>query len=227
MAYLDNTSITVDAILTKKGRERLAEGRQNFQITQFALSDDEVDYTLWDAKHPLGSNYYGAVIENMPLLEAFPDETKVMRSKLVTLPKGSTRVPAITLGGITSVTVPAAGTTTSPLAPGTNNVTGADDTLGYTLVVHDARYTTVNVTPGYTIDGQFAPTIPAFIGDTTQKYSQSYVGKRFDILGNSYDKWVTHSTQLTIIGNESGAQITIDLTRTAFSQDNETSDAGE
>ena len=32
MAYLDNSTITVDAILTKKGRERLAEGRDNFKI---------------------------------------------------------------------------------------------------------------------------------------------------------------------------------------------------
>ena len=46
MGYLDNSSITVDAILTKKGREVLARGRNEFNITQFALSDDEVDYDL-------------------------------------------------------------------------------------------------------------------------------------------------------------------------------------
>ena len=48
MGYLDNTSVTVDAILTKKGREYLASGRGNFEITKFALGDDEVDYTLWN-----------------------------------------------------------------------------------------------------------------------------------------------------------------------------------
>ena len=44
MGYLDNSSITVDAILTKRGRELLARNDGSFQITQFALGDDEVDY---------------------------------------------------------------------------------------------------------------------------------------------------------------------------------------
>ena len=51
MAYLDNTTITVDAILTKKGREKLAAG-QPLNISQFALGDDEIDYELYDAGHP-------------------------------------------------------------------------------------------------------------------------------------------------------------------------------
>ena len=54
MGYLDNSSITVDAILTKKGREMLAKGRDNFIISQFALADDEIDYELWNPAHPLG-----------------------------------------------------------------------------------------------------------------------------------------------------------------------------
>jgi len=81
MGFLDNTSITVDAILTKKGRELLARGQDEFRITKFALADDEIDYNLWDTSHPNGSNYYGAVIENMPLLEAFVDENQLMRYK--------------------------------------------------------------------------------------------------------------------------------------------------
>lgn len=34
MGYLDNTSLTVDAILTKKGRQLLSEGA--LEITKFA-----------------------------------------------------------------------------------------------------------------------------------------------------------------------------------------------
>ena len=68
MGFLDNTSITVDAILTKKGRELLARGQDEFRITKFALADDEIDYNLWDTSHTNGSNDYVAVIENMPLL---------------------------------------------------------------------------------------------------------------------------------------------------------------
>ena len=67
MGYLDNATITVDAILTKKGRELLARGDGSFKITQFALADDEVDYNLFDVTHPNGSDSFGKVIENMPL----------------------------------------------------------------------------------------------------------------------------------------------------------------
>lgn len=96
MGYLDNSTITVDAILTKRGRELLAQGRgttSGFNITRFALADDEVDYDLWNPAHPLGSDYYGAVIENMPITEAVPDETQSMKYKLITLPRGIRRIP--------------------------------------------------------------------------------------------------------------------------------------
>ena len=98
MGFLDNTSITVDAILTKKGRELLARGENAFQITKFALADDEVDYNLWDTAHPNGSSYYGAVIEYMPVLEAFTDDTQVMRYKLITLNKTTTQMPTLNIG---------------------------------------------------------------------------------------------------------------------------------
>ena len=68
MGFLDNTSISVDAILTKVGRRRLSQGA--FNITRFALSDEEIDYKLYDVTHPNGSDSYGVVIENMNLIEA-------------------------------------------------------------------------------------------------------------------------------------------------------------
>lgn len=95
MGYLDNSTITVDAILTKRGREILAMGNNAFQITQFALADDEIDYDLWNPAHPLGSAYYGTVIENMPVTEAVPDETQVMKYKLCTFPRGAYALPYI------------------------------------------------------------------------------------------------------------------------------------
>jgi len=97
MGYLSNTELTVDAILTKKGREKLAAG-QGLNITQFALADDEIDYTLYEPAHPLGSAYYDAAIRSMPVLEANPDETQVMKYKLVTLPKNTTRIPVVEFG---------------------------------------------------------------------------------------------------------------------------------
>ena len=95
MGYLNNSTITIDAILTKKGRELLARGRDEFKITQFALSDDEVDYDLFNTEHPLGTAYYGAAIENMPIIEALADETQMLKYKLVTLPKGTARIPVV------------------------------------------------------------------------------------------------------------------------------------
>lgn len=107
MGYLSNSgTITVDAILTKKGRELLAKGQGSFNITQFALSDDEVDYDLWNPQHGLGSDYFGIVIENMPVTEAVPDETQSMKYKLITLPPGTKAIPYLqTKDNTTSISV--------------------------------------------------------------------------------------------------------------------------
>ena len=98
MGYLNNAVITVDAILTTKGRELLARNDGSFQITQFALGDDKIDYTLYNPNHPSGSAYYGEAIDNMPLLEAFPSELQIMKYKLTTLPRGTAKLPVIDLG---------------------------------------------------------------------------------------------------------------------------------
>ena len=83
MGYLDNSSRTLDAILTKKGGEILSSGG-DFNVTKFALGDDEIDYALWDTTHTQGTDYYGAVIDNLPALEPFNDPSEIMKYKLVT-----------------------------------------------------------------------------------------------------------------------------------------------
>ena len=95
MGYLNNATVTVDAILTKKGRELLAKGASSFNITQFALADDEIDYDLWNQSHPLGDDKMGIVIENLPITEAVPDETQSMKYKLITLSEGTKSIPYI------------------------------------------------------------------------------------------------------------------------------------
>ena len=48
MAFLDNSGdIILDAVLTDTGRYRLAKGDGSFKISKFALSDDEIDYSLY------------------------------------------------------------------------------------------------------------------------------------------------------------------------------------
>jgi len=141
MGFLNNTSVTVDAVLTKKGRELLARGQDEFRITKFALADDEIDYSLWDTAHPNGSNYYGAVIENMPLLEAFVDENQVMRYKLVSLPKNTAKLPILEVPS-PSLTFNGPGLTQT-ITPNTRN--GSDNESGYSFTLHDA--TIANLTP--------------------------------------------------------------------------------
>ena len=138
MGYLNNQVVTVDAILTKKGRELLAKGDGSFNITQFALSDDEVDYTLYNPNHPSGSAYYGEAIENMPLLEAFPDETQMMKYKLVSLNRGTAVMPILQLG-TTAISIGNGGPFT--LTPATLNYLNSNgpESSGYQFTISDSR----------------------------------------------------------------------------------------
>jgi len=137
MGYLNNQVVTVDAILTKKGRELLAKGDGSFNITQFALSDDEVDYTLYNPNHPSGSAYYGEAIENMPLLEAFPDENQMMKYKLVSLSRGTATMPTLQLGR-TDLTI--ANGAPFSITPNTlNYLDGVDVESAYQFTISDSR----------------------------------------------------------------------------------------
>ena len=99
MGYLDNSSITVDAVLTKKGREILKNGG-NLNITSFTLSDTGVDYTLWNPDHPSGSAFYGEGIENLPQLEASVHAEYNLRNRLISLNQNTVAVPALVLGNL-------------------------------------------------------------------------------------------------------------------------------
>jgi hypothetical protein len=204
MGYLDNTSITVDAILTKKGRQKLASG-QSLNITKFALGDDEIDYTLYEPAHPKGSAYYDSAIKAIPILEASPDETQVLRYKLVTLPKGTTQIPVVSLG-ISSIGVyqnegqVALSPTTSP-AGNTN--------AGYTVVLADQRAGTLAVTQGATGAG----TVPVFLGEEITTTAQVVSGLQFSFTPNP-SLTTNISTTLTVYGNETGGSQTIPVTVT-------------
>lgn len=144
MGYLDNTTVTVDAILTNKGREILAAGGR-LNVVKFALSDDEVDYDLWNPAHTLGTNYYGKVIEDMPVLEALPDETQMMRYKLITLPKDVIGIPVISVqpNAVTFTSL----TQEITVKPSTLNLQGANETSGYTAILSDDTVATLQVAP--------------------------------------------------------------------------------
>ena len=209
MGYLDNTSITVDAILTKKGREILAKGADDFKITQFALADDEIDYSLWNPAHSLGSNFYGIAIDNMPLIEAIPDETQTMKFKLVTLRKSTTRIPVITVPN-SSITLVAGGDAVD-VRPNTSNFEGGNSTLGYTAILSNSDVAFLEVgTPVKSVLMQGA-TVPTFVGDDESAQSVTAVGLSFRIVAKNQPIEKKTAT-LTIIGNETGGRATVTIT---------------
>ena len=145
----------------------LARGQNEFQITQFALADDEVDYDLYNPEHPLGTAFYGAAIENMPITEAVPDETQALKYKLITLPKQTTNIPVINIGN-TSITLAAPGNS-SIISPNTSNFQGGNATLGYTAILSDSTVADIQVTRA--LQNSVLPTAPRFIGDNEDAQS--------------------------------------------------------
>ena len=217
MGYLDKSTITVDAILTNRGRELLSQGTGtgNFQITKFAVSDDEVDYGLYNTAHPLGSNYYGSIIENMPVLEATPDETQIMRYKLVSITGedltrfGSIVIPqiqiqgtAIPSNGIVSLYYsPTSGQTTITIRPTTTYTSTVSETeSSYTLLLADSTLATVEV-----------KTPATGVISANNRGSISANGLEFTI--TALNK--TGSTSVSIFGGTSGAVYNFTLSTNA------------
>ena len=206
MGYLNNQVVTVDAILTTKGRELLAKGDGSFNITQFALSDDEVDYTLYNPNHPSGSAYYGEAIENMPLLEAFPDETQMMKYKLVSLARGTAVMPYLNLGR-TDLSIRSG--VVFNISPTTSNYgnDGAEPS-GYQFTISDARvFNSFNGTSDPNDRGRSNESAVITNGTAT---SQTVVGT--SVNGNATSVPTLFSgnsllyATLTVIGLDSGAR---------------------
>jgi len=205
MGYLNNATITVDAILTKKGRELLARGRDEFKITQFALADDEIDYDLYNPDHPLGSAYYGAAIENMPIVEALADETQMLKYKLVTLQKGTARIPVVR---VAQSTIELNANESVTITPTTVNFGGGNRRFGYTAILSDSDVANIVATRGARNQ---AASVPQFIGDSEAAQSITVSGTQFEITAAELlnnDRTIT----ILFIGNETGGRASVTLT---------------
>jgi hypothetical protein len=207
MGYLDNSSIIVDAILTKKGRELLARQDGSFKITQFALSDDEIDYTLFNENHPNGSQYSGEAIENMHIVEAFPDDNNIMVSKLVTLPRGTTKMPVIT-ANVSKIQLSLGSTTTiNPETLNLNGVATLKEPSGYLATIADRRLLTTFSGVGTT--KQTSAQRPY----SNSSLSETIKGTSFTLTAISSTSLFGSNTRLltsiTLEGIESGARVTI------------------
>ena len=210
MGYLNNTAVTVDAILTAKGRELLARGDGSFRITQFALSDDEIDYTLYNPNQPSGSAFYGEAIENMPLLEAFPDENQIMKYKLVTLPRGTAKMPVLDIG-YSSITIKqGAGLAITPQTLNYLSQTALYESSGYTFTISDVRlFSTFNGvginTPDVVVANQTTT-----IGTSVSK---TVIGTTLNLSATTINTLFGGNTQLSatlqVVGRDSGARLQI------------------
>ena len=217
MGYLNNTIVTVDAILTDVGHQLLAQQNGQFQITQFALADDEIDYTLYNPNNPSGSAYYGQAIENMPLLEAFPQATQTMKYKLVTLPRGTAKLPILDIGYSSIILKQGA---SLAITPQTLNYLGGNtyETAGYTATISDIRL--FNTFEGVGINTPAVTALNLANQTTTigTSVSRTVVGSTINMTATTINTLFNTQTQLqctlTIEGRDSGAFITIPVTVT-------------
>ena len=214
MGYLNNQVLTVDAILTKKGRELLAKNDGSFQITQFALADDESDYSLYNPTHPSGSTFYGEAIENMPLLEAFPIETQIMKYKLATLPRGTAKLPVLDLG-YSAITLQQGASLA--ITPQTLNFLGnatAFETSGYSATISDTRLMSTFDGIGINTDAaQAANTATTTLGtNVSRTVIGSQINLRATTVNTLFGTNSSLSATITFVGLDSGARITIPVT---------------
>jgi hypothetical protein len=213
MGYLNNTVVTVDAILTTKGRQLLAQNDGSFRITQFALADDEIDYTLYNPTHPSGSAYYGEALINMPLLEAFPNETQVMKYKLTTLPRGTARLPILAIPPSVSLKQGQS----QIIQPETLNYFGANtrEQSGYTFTISDVRLT--STFEGVGINTPSAQALNTATQTTGTVVSKTVIGTSLNIRGTTVNaifpalaaSGTILQATLNIVGRDSGATATI------------------
>jgi len=215
MGYLDNSSITVDAILTKRGRELLSRNDGSFKITTFALGDDEIDYSLFNESHPNGTQYSAEAIENMPLIEAIPNGANSMNSKLITLTRGANAIPYITTSFPVSGTEIQQGSPLS-LTPTTFNLNGGNSSASeeYIFTILDGRL----VEPGSFVGqgGTSAASVADLAEFMTIAESISVRGASLNMQATTsnalFSATVTsRSTQIVIEGVTSGAFLTFPL----------------
>ena len=213
MGYLNNQVVTIDAILTTKGRELLARNDGSFRITQFALSDDEIDYTLYNPDHPLGSAYYGQAIEGMPLLEAFPEETQIMKYKLATLPRGTSKMPVLDLGYTSIVLKQGASLSITPQTLNYLGNTTVFETAGYYATISDVRL--MNTFEGVGINTSTSSELNATQTLGTN-VSKTVIGTTINLRATTVNTLFGANTSLqatlTVTGRDSGARLTIPIT---------------
>jgi len=217
MGYLNNQVVTVDAILTKKGREAMAKNDGSFRITQFSLADDEIDYTLYNPTHPSGSAFYGEAIDNMPLLEAFPDETQTMKYQLTTLPRGTAKLPVLDLGYSAITLKQGASLAITPQTLSYLGNAQTYETSGYSATISDVRLLSTYTGVGVNTDAATSSNVNATTTIGTN-VSKTIIGTQINLrattINTLFGSNASIAATLTVVGLDSGARLTIPVTIT-------------
>lgn len=208
MGYLNNQTVIVDAVLTRRGRELLATSPQSFNITQFALSDDEVDYNLWN-ENAGTSDLYGNVIEKMPITQAITDDSQLMKYKLMTLSRGYSKMPYITCN-IASYTFNKEVGEQIDIQPATWNAPGGTiTTTDYTAILTNASLAMLTTD---NLSGTGHTTVQPITSYNAGLQYTTAVGIKFYVRAIQGTNSVTETCDLIISGNDWGGRIVIPLT---------------
>jgi len=92
MGFLNHATnnIIIDAVLTERGREKLALNDGTFRISSFSFGDDEIDYSLIE-KYGLAIGKE-KIIKNTPIYEANPNENIALKHQCISFPNPLTRI---------------------------------------------------------------------------------------------------------------------------------------
>jgi hypothetical protein len=151
----------------------------------------------------------------MPLLEAFPDETQIMKYKLVTLPRGTAKIPVLDLG-YAAITIKQGASLA--ITPQTLNYLGAAsgfEPSGYTAIISDVRLFNTFTGVGVNTPQAQALNVTQTIGTNVSK---TVVGTTFNLTATTVNTLFGSNTALyatlTVTGRDSGARLTIPVTVT-------------
>ena len=153
----------------------------------------------------------------MPLLEAFPDQQQIMKYKLTTLPRGTSKLPILDLG-YAAITLQQGAQLA--ITPQTLNYLGNDqvfETSGYTATIADVR--TMASFEGLGISSEAATTQNASATQTVgTNVSSTVIGTQINLRATTVNTLFgsnsTLLTTLTVVGIDSGARVTVPVTIT-------------
>lgn len=211
MGYISR-DIELDAILTKRGRELLTNKPKEFNITKFSVSDDEIDYRLWNTSHSLGTDYYGELLENTPIIEPLPGEEQQAKFRLISLPKETTNLPRLAVGS-TDITLYA----NQEYRVDPQSIPNKFDLkAGYTLTIWEFDWNLTVEVQEYLSGDEFHSDAhnvdyqPVNGGVSTQS---NMTGKGFSFLlkAKEIEDSNDHPYRVTIVANETGARLRLDV----------------